>query len=179
MKIETVRTNVIDFLTDHRDSLNLAIGGLKYSTETEANGSNSEQMIGSRLLEVESDEGLRSSLLECRFEQVIRMIEIWMRMDCEKRVPDVNFILLKEFLEKFGACGSVLLERLDIGRLSPSQMKDLKSMKYVKWNFVNDSIFRVLFEFMDLSDSQSRTIREQRCFLEQSTVEICELRSLC
>jgi hypothetical protein len=179
MEIETVRTNVINFLKDHRDSVNLAIGGLKYSTDTNADGSNYEQMIGSRLLEVGSEERLRSSLLECRIEQVIRVIEIWMRTDCEKSLPEMIFVLLKEIVEKFGVCGSVVLEKLDIGRLSPSQMKDLKSMKFVKWNFVNDSIFRVLFEFMDLSDSQSRTIKEQQCLLDQSAANLCEMRSLC
>jgi hypothetical protein len=179
MEIETVRTSVIGFLMEHKDSVKVAIGGVKYSTEMNVNGSSYEEMIGSRLSEVGSDEALRSSFLECRLEQVFRMIEIWIKKECETSVPDPIFILLKQFLEKFGVSGSVVLEKLDIGRLSRSQMKELISMKSMKWDFMNDSIFRVLFELMDVSDSQAGRIREQQCLLEESAAAICELRSLC
>jgi hypothetical protein len=52
MEIETVRTSVIGFLMEHKDSVKVAIGGVKYSAEMNVNGSSYEEMIGSRLSEV-------------------------------------------------------------------------------------------------------------------------------
>jgi hypothetical protein len=179
MEIETVRMNVMEFLNDHADNVKVAIGGLKYSTEMNVKGSNYEEMIGSRLLEVVSDSEFCSSILECRLEQVIRIIDIWMKRECEKSIPDAIFIFIKQFLDQFGVCGSVVLEKVDIGRLSRNQLKELESMKTVKLTFLNESIFRVLIEFMDLSECQAVTIREQRCVVEQSASDVCELRSRC